>query len=133
VSRPLGYGFRKWYKNRNYVAADDALQGEFAVAAAHISARRSRNDAGITQGQVAQAMGATQAVVARLENDRTMPSTRTLRFAKATHARRRISFEPVKAGHSVTRSSVALEKADPFPMARHFSLGPNADTRYQVH
>jgi transcriptional regulator with XRE-family HTH domain len=49
-------------------------------------------------------MGTTQAVVARLESGRTMPSTRTLeRFAKATNTRLRISFEPVKPGRSVTR------------------------------
>ena len=42
-------------------------------------------------------MGTTQAVVARLESGKTMPSTRTLeRFAKATHTRLRISFEPEK-------------------------------------
>ena len=36
----------------------------------------------------------TQAVIARLESRRTMPSTRTLkRFADATGARLRISFE----------------------------------------
>ena len=42
-------------------------------------------------------MGTTQAVVARLESGRTMPSTRTLeRFAKATGTRLRVSFEPEK-------------------------------------
>jgi hypothetical protein len=39
-------------------------------------------------------MGTTQAVVARLESGRALPSTRTLeRFAKATRSRLRISFE----------------------------------------
>ena len=48
------------------------------------------------QEQVAQAMGTTQAVVARLESGKTMPSTRTLeRFAKATGTKLRIRFEPV--------------------------------------
>lgn len=42
-------------------------------------------------------MGTTQAVVARIESGRTMPSTRTLeRFARATGTRLRISFEPEK-------------------------------------
>ena len=42
-------------------------------------------------------MGTIQAVVARLESGKAMPSTRTLeRFAKATHTRLRISFEPDK-------------------------------------
>ena len=38
-------------------------------------------------------------VVARLESGRVLPSTRTLeRFAKATHTRLRISFEPDTSG-----------------------------------
>jgi len=44
-------------------------------------------------------MGTTQAFVARLESGRVMPSTRTLeRFAKATHTRLRIRFEPETRG-----------------------------------
>jgi transcriptional regulator with XRE-family HTH domain len=75
-------------------AAYDALEDEFALARALI---RARGDAGMTQEQVAQAMGTTQAVVARLESGRVMPSTRTLeRFAKATGTRLRIGVEPEK-------------------------------------
>lgn len=41
-------------------------------------------------------MGTTQAVVARLERGRSMPSTRTLRrFAQATGTRLAISFVPL--------------------------------------
>lgn len=51
--------------------------------------------ADMTQEDVTKAMGAIQAVIARLEGGRSKPSTRTLeRFAKATHTRLRISFEP---------------------------------------
>ena len=75
-------------------AAYDALEDEFALARALI---RARGDADMTQEQVAQAMGTTQAVIARLESGRVMPSTRTLeRFAKATGTRLRINFEPEK-------------------------------------
>ncbi len=50
-----------------------------SLAAALIKAR---GEADMTQEQVAEAMGTTQAAVARLESGRTMPSTRTLeRFA----------------------------------------------------
>ena len=95
---------KKWMKDPEFVAAYNALEDEFAVASALLKAR---GEADMTQEQVARAMGTTQAVVARLESGRTMPSTRTLeRFAKATHTRLRISFEPVKPvkpGHSVTR------------------------------
>jgi ribosome-binding protein aMBF1 (putative translation factor) len=92
---------KEWMKNPEFVAAYDALEDEFAVASALIKAR---GEADMTQEQVARAMGTTQAVVARLESGRTMPSTRTLeRFAKATNTRLRITFEPVKPGQSVTR------------------------------
>ena len=84
--------FAQLRKDPEYVAAYDALEEEFALASSLIKAR---GDADMTQEQVAKAMGTTQAVVARLESGRTRPSTRTLdRFAKATHSRLRITFEP---------------------------------------
>jgi hypothetical protein len=49
-------------------------------------------------------MGTTQAFVVRLESGRVLPSTRTLeRFAKATHTKLRISFEPEKPGQGAPR------------------------------
>jgi ribosome-binding protein aMBF1 (putative translation factor) len=90
---PVEEAFEEWRKDPEYVAAYDALEEEFALASALIEARAN---AEMTQEQVAQAMGTTQAVVARLEGGKTMPSTRTLeRFAKATRTKLRISFEPV--------------------------------------
>ena len=84
--------FAQLRKDPAYVAAYDALEEEFALASSLIKAR---GDADMTQEQVAHAMGTTQAVIARLESGRTRPSTRTLdRFAKATHSRLRITFEP---------------------------------------
>ena len=89
---PVEEAFREWEKNPEFRAAYDALEDEFALAGALIKAR---GDAGMTQEQVARAMGTTQAAVARLESGRVMPSTRTLeRFAKATGMRLRINFEP---------------------------------------
>jgi len=97
---PVEEALREWRKDPEYIAAYDALEDEFAVAAALI---RARSEADMTQEQVAQAMGTTQAVVARLESGRAMPSTRTLeRFAKATHTRLRISFEPIKTPRTIT-------------------------------
>jgi ribosome-binding protein aMBF1 (putative translation factor) len=82
----------EWKKDAEFFAAYEALEEEFALASALIKAR---GDAEMTQEQVAEAMGTTQAVVARLESGRVLPSTRTLeRFAKATRTRLRISFEP---------------------------------------
>jgi DNA-binding XRE family transcriptional regulator len=88
---PVGEAFADWRKDPDYVAAYDALEEEFALAAALINAR---TEARMTQAQVAEAMGTTQAAVARLESGRAMPSTRTLeRYARATGTRLRIMFE----------------------------------------
>lgn len=82
----------EWLKDPAIKAAYDDLEDEFALASALI---RARGEADMTQEQVAQAMGTTQAVVARLESGRVMPSTRTLkRFAAATGTKLRVSFEP---------------------------------------
>jgi transcriptional regulator with XRE-family HTH domain len=79
----------------------EALEDEFALAAALIKARA---DADLTQAQVAAAMGTSQAFVARLESGKSRPSTRTLeKFAKATHTKLRIGFEPVTAAPAGVR------------------------------
>ncbi len=93
---PVEEAAKAWMKNPEFRAAYDALEDEFALAAALI---RARGEADMTQEEVAQAMGTTQAVIARLESGRSRPSTRTLeRFAKATGTRLRISFEREKPG-----------------------------------
>ena len=87
---PVEASFSKWKKDPKYVAAYNALEEEFALASAMIKARA---EADMTQEQVAKAMGTTQAVIARLESGKVLPSTRTLeRFARATRTRLRISF-----------------------------------------
>jgi ribosome-binding protein aMBF1 (putative translation factor) len=87
---PAEESFNQWKRDPKYVAAYDALEKEFAIASAMIKARAG---ADMTQEQVAKAMGTTQAVIARLESGKVLPSTRTLeRFAKATRTRLRISF-----------------------------------------
>lgn len=83
--------FEEWRKDPAYVTEYDALEEEFALAEALIEARGSAH---MTQEQVAEKMGTTQAQIAKMEGGRTMPSTRTLqRFAEATGTRLRISFE----------------------------------------
>jgi DNA-binding XRE family transcriptional regulator len=90
---PVEEAAKNWFKDPKFVAAYEALEEEFALAGSLITARAM---ADMTQEQVAQAMGTTQAQVAKMESGRTMPSTRTLqRFAEATGTRLRISFEPV--------------------------------------
>ena len=89
---PVAESFAQWKKDPEYAAAYAALEGEFALASSLIQAR---SEADMTQEQVVRAMGTTQAVVARLEGGKVLPSTRTLeRFAKATRSRLRITFEP---------------------------------------
>ncbi len=79
-----------WLKDPAYREEYEALEGEFAVAAALI---RARAEAGLTQEQLAERMGTKQEVVARWEGGKVMPSTRTLaRLAKATGTTLRISF-----------------------------------------
>jgi ribosome-binding protein aMBF1 (putative translation factor) len=91
---PAAASFTEWNKDPKYRAEYASLEEEFALAASLIKAR---SQADMTQEQVAAAMGTTQAVVARLESGKVLPSTRTLaRFAKATHSRLRITFEPAQ-------------------------------------
>lgn len=81
----------KWLIDPEFRAEHAALEDEFALAAALIDARIN---ASMTQEQLADAMGTTQAAIARMESGRVPPSTRTLqRFAKATGTRLRIVFE----------------------------------------
>lgn len=88
---PVREAAREWMADPEFRAEYDALEDEFALASALIAARA---EAGMTQAEVARAMGTTQAVVARLESGRTKPSTRTLeRFARATGHRLRVTFE----------------------------------------
>jgi ribosome-binding protein aMBF1 (putative translation factor) len=91
---PADESFARWKKDPRFVAAYASLEEEFALASSLIKAR---SEADMTQEQVATAMGTTQAVVARLESGKVLPSTRTLeRFAKATRSRLRITFEPAR-------------------------------------
>ena len=69
----------------------DALANEFAIARELIAARTR---AGLSQAEVAQRMGTTQSVVARLESGRRPPSLRTVqRYAQAVGARAVVRIE----------------------------------------
>lgn len=82
---------KAWMEDPEYRAEYDALDKEFALARALITAR---TQAGLTQAEVAKRMQTTQSVIARMESGRVRPTTQTLeRFAKATGTRLRISFE----------------------------------------
>ncbi len=85
---------KRWMKDAEYRREYDALEEEFALAAA---VAKARSRAGLSQAELARRMKTTQSTIARLESGRGRPSTRTLdRFAKATGHRLKISFEPVR-------------------------------------
>ena len=63
----------------------DAMSAEYAIARECIAARTR---AGLSQAEVAQRMGTTQSVVARIESGKRPPSMRTVeRFAQAVGGR----------------------------------------------
>lgn len=69
----------------------DALGDEFTLARDMIAARAR---AGLSQAEVAQRMGTTQSVIARLESGKRPPSLRSVqRYAQAVGARAVVRIE----------------------------------------
>lgn len=69
----------------------DAMAEEFGMARELIAAR---SRAGLTQEEVAQRMGTTQSVIARLEGGKRQPSMRTVqRYAQAIGCRAVVRLE----------------------------------------
>lgn len=82
----------KWLNEPEYREEYERLGPEFELARALIGARAA---AGLTQAELAERMGTTQSVIARLEAGRVRPTTATLRrVAQATGTRLIIAFEP---------------------------------------
>ena len=72
-------------------AAYDAQSEEFELTHELIAAR---SRAGITQGEIAQRMGTTQSVIARLDGGKRQPSMRTVqRYAEAIGCRAVVRIE----------------------------------------
>lgn len=68
-----------------YKKAYTELEEEFLVAKALIEARKSAN---LTQTQVAERMGTTQSVVARMESGNPLPSLKSVvRYAAAVNSK----------------------------------------------
>jgi transcriptional regulator with XRE-family HTH domain len=85
----------KWLEDQAYREEYERLGPEFELARALIEARAG---AGLTQAELAERMGTTQSVIARLESGRVQPTTATLRrLARATGTRLKIAFEPAGA------------------------------------
>lgn len=82
----------EWMKDPAFRAEYDALAPEFALARALIEAR---SNAGLTQAEVAERMGTTQSVVARIESGRNPPNLRTLeKYAHAVGTRIAVTLVP---------------------------------------
>lgn len=76
---------KKMLADREVRDAYETMADEFGLARELIAARVR---AGLTQAELAERMGTTQSVVARLESGARLPSVKTLlRFAEATGAR----------------------------------------------
>jgi DNA-binding XRE family transcriptional regulator len=88
----------RWMKRPGYAAAYDALADEFAALSELV---RARQQAAMTQADVAECMGIAQASVARLESSagsrKHAPSMATLRrYADAVGCELRITLAPVR-------------------------------------
>lgn len=97
---------KRWTKRPGFAAAYDALDDEFAALGELL---RARQQAGMTQADVAISMGVAQATVARLESSagsrKHAPSLSTLRrYADAVGCDLRIMLEPK---HRPTRRTAA--------------------------
>jgi ribosome-binding protein aMBF1 (putative translation factor) len=73
---------------KSEMLADAAVRAEYEAQASEFALAReliaARARAGLSQAEVAERMGTTQSVVARLESGKRMPSMRTVeRFAQA--------------------------------------------------
>ncbi|MEO5338067.1 MAG: helix-turn-helix domain-containing protein [Magnetospirillum sp. WYHS-4] len=89
---PMEKLHRKWMKDPAYKAAYEALEPEFALARELIEARAK---AGLTQAEVAERMGTTQSVVARIESGRNPPNLKTLeKYAHAVGRRVKLKLVP---------------------------------------
>lgn len=80
-------------KDADFKKEYDALEPEFAIIQAIIDARK---DTGMTQKELAEKTGITQADISRLENGSANPSLKTLqRLAEGMGMKLKLEFMPV--------------------------------------
>lgn len=79
-------------KDPDFIKEYEALEEEFSLASALISARAQ---ADMTQQDVAEKMATSQSYIAKLEGGAVSPTMKALRrYADATGSRLKIVFEP---------------------------------------
>lgn len=84
--------FEDWKNDPEFIKEYDALEEEFSLASALISAR---SHAHMTQQDVAEKMETSQSYIAKLEGGGVSPTMKALkRYAAATGSRLKIVFEP---------------------------------------
>lgn len=92
MSRRLLDKLPKLMEDPEFAAAWENAQDEFLIAREII---RTRVAAGMSQKELADKIGTTQSVIARLESGEHTPSVSTLRrVAEATHTKLRIELVP---------------------------------------
>lgn len=84
---------RELLANADVQAAYEAQGAEFSIVRELIAARMR---AGLTQNEIAERMGTTQSVIARLEGGKRTPSMTTVqRYAEATGCKAVFRLEPL--------------------------------------
>lgn len=84
---------QSWMTQPAVREAYEAQAAEFSITRELIAARLR---AGLTQAQMAERMGTSQSVIARLEGGRRTPSIETVqRYARATGCRAVLKLEPL--------------------------------------
>ena len=92
MSRRLLDKLPKMMEDPEFAAAWEDAREEFSIAREII---RTRVAAGMSQKELAEKIGTTQSVIARLESGAHTPSVSTLkRVAEATHSKLRIELVP---------------------------------------
>jgi predicted transcriptional regulator len=91
MSKSLDEKHREMMRDPEYSKAYEEHMPEFSIARELI---RARTRSGLTQKEVAQRMGTTQSVIARMESGTPLPSLRSLqKYAQATGSKVKISLE----------------------------------------
>ena len=82
---------KQWLQDKEFSDEYVSLALEFAVAKSIIQARTKAH---LTQQEIAEKIGTTQSVIARLESGKVTPSVSTLqKIAVATHTKLSINFQ----------------------------------------
>lgn len=84
-------------KDPEFRAEWDALEPEFQIVRAMIDARKKKH---LSQKELSNLTGISQADISRLENGNANPSIRTLqRLAAGMGMRVKIEFQPIQSGN----------------------------------